>query len=68
MIDLRILAVGAMALLMAAYGAFHGDGPRALDKDVDASQITGSIASKSSRIAPARVGTPGRIDGYDLTH
>jgi hypothetical protein len=59
MIDLRILAVGAMALLMAAYGASNVAGPRVLGKDPNAVEITGSI-KKSARLAPPR------IDGFDL--
>lgn len=64
MIDLRILAVGAMALLMAAYGASNAVGPRTVSKDPSALEITGSI-KKSARIAPA---AGPRIDGFDLTH
>lgn len=59
MIDVRILAVGAMALLMAAYCASSVVGPRIQGRDFNPGEITGSI-KKSARIAPAR------IDGFDL--
>lgn len=62
MIDLRILAVGAMALLIAAYGASNAVNPQAVKKDPSALEITGSI-KKSARIAP--VSAP-HVDGFDL--
>lgn len=64
MIDLRILAVGAMALLIAAYGASNAVGPHVAGKETSAQEITGSI-KKSARIAPA---SAPRVDGFDLAH
>lgn len=79
MLDMRIIAVGAMALLMAAYGATNALQPRATDKGASAVEITGSI-KKSARLTPERVGAardaaaaamptrPGveHVDGFDL--
>ncbi len=62
MIDLRILAVGAMALLMAAYGASNAVKSHVAGQGASAIEITGSI-KKSARITPA---TTTHVDGFDL--
>lgn len=62
MIDLRVLAVGAMALLIAAYGASNAVKPHGMGKDSSSLEITGSI-KKSARLSPASVP---HVDGFDL--
>lgn len=64
MIDLRILAAGAMALLIAAYGASTAVKSHVAERDSSSLEITGSI-KKAARLSPA--GAP-HVDGFDLTH